>query len=153
MPTLEFIELKDSSLNLINEVHSLFPHWKRASVQKKLAATRRKKDHRYVAISNGKVVAHVRVVLGKSIHKHRAQILSLVVNSSMRRKGIGTKLMKFVINELSKNRSLLILEVDKNNLAAIKLYKKLGFEKYGLLKNASIVSKKSVDNVLMKKEL
>jgi ribosomal protein S18 acetylase RimI-like enzyme len=153
MPDLEFVELNDSSLNLINEVHALFPHWKRASVQKKLAATRRKKDRRFVAISNGKVIAHVRVIMGKSIHKHRAQILSLVVSNSMRRKGIGTKLMKFVIKELSGKKSLLILEVDKNNLPAIKLYKKLGFKKYGLLEKASIVSGKSVDNVLMRKEI
>lgn len=153
MADLEFVELTDSSLKLINDLHLLFPHWKRSSVQKKLNATSQGKDKRFVAFSNSKVVAHIRVVSGKSIHKHRAQLLSLVVIPQMRRKGIATKLVEFVIKSLSGKKSLLILEVDENNLAAIKLYKKLGFEKYGLLKKASIVRGKFVNNVLMEKEI
>ncbi len=153
MPDFEFVEIKDSSLKLIGEIHALFPHWKRSSVQKKLAATRRGRDRRFAVLSDGKVVAHVRVVNGKSIHKHRAQILSLVVSPLMRRKGIGTKLMRFVIRELSSEKKLLLLEVDKTNTPAIRLYSKLGFKKYGLLKKASISKNRFVDNVLMKKDL
>ena len=36
---------------------------------------------------------------------------------------------------------------------AIELYKKLGFVKYGVLKKASIVGGKYVDNILMEKGL
>jgi ribosomal protein S18 acetylase RimI-like enzyme len=149
---IEFKQLKDITLNTVDEVHALFPHWKRASVQKKIKATNSRRDKRFVALSNGKIVAHVRVVNGRGLHKHRVEITSLIVEPKCRRKHIGTDLMKFVLSELPKERRLVLLAVDVKNSPAIELYKKLGFEEYGLLKKASKINDKFVDNCLMRKE-
>lgn len=150
---LEFKRLSESGLNIIDEMHALFPHWKVASVQKKISATLNGKDARFVALRSGKVIAHVRVLFGKGLHKHRVELTSLVVHQKHRHAGVANGLMQFALSSLNKNKSLVILEVSTKNKPAIALYKKFGFEKYGLLKKASIVNGKYVDNILMKKEL
>ncbi|MFA6064318.1 MAG: GNAT family N-acetyltransferase [archaeon] len=148
-----FGELSELNLNTISEVHALFPHWKKSSVQKKLSATIKGIDKRFVALENGRIVAHVKVVFGKGLHKHRAEISSLVVESSHRRHRIGIGLMEFTLKNLPGSKTLVLLAVDSKNKPAILLYKKLGFSKYGLLKKAALINEKYVDNCLMKKEL
>lgn len=150
---MDFKELKEIDLNTVSEVHALFPHWKRSSVQRKLDSTQKKKDQRFVALNKGKIVAHVKVVYGQGLHKHRAEITSLVVDEKLRKHHIGSGLMKFVLANLFSQTSLVLLAVETKNKPAIKLYKKLGFEKYGLLKRASFVNGQFVDNILMKKDL
>lgn len=150
---VEFKQLTESSLNVIDEISALFPHWKRASVQKKIENTIGKKDWRFVALHDGKIIGHVRVLFGKGLHKHRVEFTSLVVVPKERHHGVAHELMLFAINSLSKKKSLAILAVSTKNKPAIALYKKLGFEKYGVLKNAAIVEGKFVDNILMQKKL
>jgi ribosomal protein S18 acetylase RimI-like enzyme len=149
---VKFSELSDTNLDTICELHSFFPHWKKSSVQKKINATLKGLDKRFVARENGRIVAHVKVVFGKGLHKHRAEVTSLVVEQNHRRHHIGLELMKFVLTEVGKSKKLILLSVDSKNSAAIKLYKKLGFSKYGVLKKAALVNGKFVDNYLMKKE-
>jgi len=150
---IEFKELSQINLSTISELHSLFSHWKKSSVQKKLNATIKGMDKRFVALENGKVVAHVRVVFGKGLHKHRAEISSLVVEYSHRRHHVGIGLMEFTLKNLPDTKKIVLLAVDSKNKPAILLYKKLGFSKYGLLKKAALINDKFVDNCLMKKEL
>ena len=150
---LEFKRLSESNLNVISELHALFPHWKVLSVQKKISATLNGKDVRFVALLDGKIIAHIRFIYPKGLHKHRVELTSLVVHPKHRHEGVARGLMSFAISCLSKGKWLLTLEVSTKNKPAISLYKKLGFTKYGLLRKASIVSGKSVDNILMKKEL
>jgi ribosomal protein S18 acetylase RimI-like enzyme len=150
---VEFKELVGIDLNTVDQLHSLFPKWKKASVQKKINDTLQGKDKRFVALLDGKIIAHTRISLGKGLHKHRAEITSLVVDSMHRRKGIATGLMNFALKNLPKGKHLVLLAVDSKNKAAIKLYKNIGFEKYGLLKKASQIDGKFVDNYLMKKQL
>lgn len=57
-----------------------------------------------------------------------AEILSITVDKSERRHGIGRKLMESVLRQLHQLRAeSLFLEVDEQNTAAIALYKRLGF--------------------------
>lgn len=56
------------------------------------------------------------------------ELLTLGVVPEMRRQGIGTILMQ---NILSSRKNIVLLEVAANNIAAISLYYKLGFEKFG----------------------
>ena len=153
MKGIEFKELDDTNLNTIEELHALFPHWKKSSVQKKIKMTNKRRDKRFVALKNGKIIAHVKVVFGKGLHNHRAEVTSLVVEPRNRRQKIGTELMRYVLKQLPADRSLVLLAVDTKNKPAIELYKKLGFEEYGHLKKASRLNGKYVDNYLMKKEL
>ena len=71
-------------------------------------------------------------VLGFNIVRHtpqEAEILSIAVDRRGRRRGLGDALMREAILRLRADRiSNLLLEVDIENEAAIKLYEKLGFE-------------------------
>ena len=67
-------------------------------------------------------------VLIKSV-LDEAEIISVATKPSARRKGIAWQLMSAAIRKLSADRvKSVFLEVDINNEAAIRLYKKLGFE-------------------------
>ena len=62
-------------------------------------------------------------------------ITNIVVKKSFRRFGIGSKILESIIN-LSKTYNLdsITLEVNINNINAIKLYEKYGFKKLGIRK-------------------
>ena len=79
-----------------------------------------------------------------------AHVTNIVTKKDLRKNGIGSTLLEELIN-LSKNLNLvsITLEVNENNLDAIKLYEKFGFEKLGIRKkyynntdNALIMTKK-----------
>lgn len=63
------------------------------------------------------------------------EITNIVVRKDMRNKGIGNILLNKLI-QLSKGnqKNTIFLEVNSNNLNAIKLYEKNGFKKVGLRK-------------------
>lgn len=61
-----------------------------------------------------------------------AEILTVAVARSSRRRGLGRKLMDAVLRHLHGERAeSLFLEVDETNTAAIALYRRLGFRKVG----------------------
>ncbi len=150
---LTFEVLKEPNLKDINDFQLLFPNWKRKSILKKLKETENKKDKRIIVRDQEKIIAHLKINFHKDIHKHRVILSSMVVIESYRKKGIGEKLVKFSIKNLPKEIKLILLEVNENNKTALKLYKKLGFKKYGYLKKATIVSNKFSNNILLEKEL
>lgn len=60
------------------------------------------------------------------------EITNIVTKKSERKKGIGNLLLDKLINMASKTgRSNISLEVNENNIIAINLYKKFGFETVG----------------------
>jgi len=145
-------QITESSLKNIDELHKLFPHWHRGSVIKKLKNTCEGSNLRFVARKNGKIIAHVKLILGTGIHKHVVTITSLIVDPLDRRNGIGVGLMSYAMSKLPSRILVATLAVDSKNRAAINLYKKIGFERYGLLKKASKIKGKFVDNYLMEKQ-
>lgn len=150
---IEFKKLQNHDLTTIDDLRELFPFWRRESILKKIRETEKGKDVRFVATLNGKIIAHVKYILGKSLHKHRVEMVSLIVEENERRKGIAKKLVNFSLKNLPPHICLIILAVDKKNKPAINLYKKLGFKEHGLLKNASKINNKFVDNLLMNKKI
>ncbi|MDD3083647.1 MAG: GNAT family N-acetyltransferase [Candidatus ainarchaeum sp.] len=150
---IKFEQLTENSLKEINELQKIFPNWTRESSIKKIRSTIRGKDFRFVVKKNEEIIAHVKFLKKKSIHEHIAEMTSLIVNSSERRKGIATKLINFSIEKLPKKIKLITLAVDSKNKNAINLYKKIGFKKYGLLKKGSKIREKYVNNCLMVKEV
>ena len=78
-----------------------------------------------------------------------ADIMNIVVKKSKRKLGIGSLLLKNIIELCKKlNVSTLFLEVNEKNLPAISLYKKFGFEEVGFRKNYY----KENNAIVMKKE-
>ena len=60
------------------------------------------------------------------------EILTVAVARSHRRQGLGWQLMDAVLRELHAQRAeALFLEVDETNVAAIALYRRLGFRQVG----------------------
>lgn len=99
-----------------------------------------------VAKNNDEIVGFA----GIWISIDEAHITNIVTKKGLRKNGIGSTLLEELIN-LSKNLNLvsITLEVNENNLDAIKLYEKFGFEKLGIRKkyynntdNALIMTKK-----------
>lgn len=61
-----------------------------------------------------------------------ANIMNIVIRKDMRKKGVGTTMLKKIIDISIKQKAKFItLEVNYNNFPAIKLYKKFEFEEIG----------------------
>ena len=86
-----------------------------------------------VALLNDIIVGYVIGVIRRNRIGH---VVNIAVDSQFRRKGIGTELMKKLI-ELFKNREveLVRLEVRISNIPARKLYEKLGFTNEYIIPN------------------
>ena len=63
-------------------------------------------------------------------------ILNLTISKNFRKKGLGTSLIKLIINDsILRGTEDIILEVRVNNHEAIALYQKLDFKKVGVRKD------------------
>tara|TARA_B100000676_G_C18059057_1_gene836464 strand:+ start:37 stop:486 length:450 start_codon:yes stop_codon:yes gene_type:complete len=88
-----------------------------------------------------------------SINKEDAEIITMAVVPKYQNQGIGF----LILNELDEvllksNCKKVFLEVASNNLIALHLYKKVGFQNFGIRKNYyKILKDKKVDAILMKK--
>ena len=61
------------------------------------------------------------------------EIINVVVDINYRKKSIATRLIDYVMNYYE-GLEYLLLEVNENNISAINLYKKLGFETINIRK-------------------
>ncbi len=86
-----------------------------------------------------KVVEFNDEIIGYIIAKKildEAEILSIAVKQSFRRKGIAEALLKEILSTLKKEAvKVCYLEVRISNFSAINLYKKVGFKECGIRKN------------------
>ena len=91
------------------------------------------KNSKYIIAKMGNEIvgfAGVKVVL------EQADIMNIVTKKNCRNKGIGSLLLKSLIDICKDlNVSSIMLEVDENNLSAIHLYKNFGFEILNTRKN------------------
>ncbi len=81
-----------------------------------------------------------------------AEILRIGTLPQQQRQGIGTQLLIFLVAELQQNHletNSLLLEVRADNLPAIKLYQKQGFQQIDCRKNYY----QDVDGLIMQKQL
>jgi len=74
-----------------------------------------------------------------SIHFHNVEdfvdIINVEIHENFRHQGFGTKLMELFLKQMNKRGNRVItLEVSVNNVAAIALYKKFGFQAVHLRK-------------------
>ena len=82
------------------------------------------------------------------------EILSLAIDLSKRRRGIGTLLLKKLINKAKKEEiHRILLEVSENNTVAISFYEKLGFKKVSKRKNYYKEGIETYDAHIMEKSI
>ena len=82
------------------------------------------------------------------------EILSLATDIKKRRRGVGLGLLSKLL-EMAKREKIkrIILEVSKNNIAAINMYSKLGFKKVSTRKKYYRIGANEIDAYLMEKIL
>lgn len=99
-----------------------------------------------VAKFNGQIIGFA----GTKVMVEESDIMNIVVKKDFRNQGIGSLLLKELI-DLSKKQNLtsITLEVMEENYPAIHLYKNFGFEQIGLRKNYY----KDKNGLIMKKSL
>ena len=86
----------------------------------------------FLALVEGKPKAPPAGFILARLAAGEAEILTVAVAKSLRRHGIGHRLVDETLRRLHTERAQsLFLEVDGGNLAAIKLYKRFGFKKVG----------------------
>lgn len=97
-----------------------------------------KKDLELFLIINGEVMGSARITKKESTEKHVGQI-GIFLKKEARGKGLGEKLLKEIIKQGVKKFKfkIITLRVISKNKIAQNLYKKLGFEKVGVIKGGS----------------
>ncbi|PHP69033.1 ribosomal-protein-alanine N-acetyltransferase [Zhengella mangrovi] len=86
----------------------------------------------FVACQEGKGVTSPAGFVLARLAAGEAEILTIAVARSVRRRGIGRLLMDAVMRKLHADRAeSLFLEVDETNAPAIALYRRFGFRKVG----------------------
>ena len=141
------IEVYKMSLNDLESIKEILvsdfdDFWNYSILKDELSSTN---SYYLVAKSDNEILgfAGIKYVLND------ADIMNIVVKKSKRKSGIGSLLLKNIIELCKKlNVSTLFLEVNEKNLPAISLYKKFGFEEVGFRKNYY----KENNAIVMKKE-
>ena len=103
-------------------------------------------NSKYIVAKLGKEIigfAGIKIILDE------ADIMNIVTKKAFRNNGLGSLLLKNLIN-ISKNSNVksINLEVKEDNLSAIHLYKKFGFQILGTRKNYY----KNKNAIIMKKD-
>jgi len=96
-----------------------------------------KKEAIYVYVEVDRVFAgSAHLMLGTRRRKHTGQ-LGISLAAPFRDEGIGTELLRYLINQAKKlGLKLLLLSCFENNPRALHVYEKLGFQKAGIIPQA-----------------
>ena len=127
------MELRDMNLSdldkISNKLNEFDDFWTIGIFQDEL---KNPNCHYIVAIDNNEIIGFG----GVSIVLDEATVNNIAVRLDKRSNGIGTLILQKLI-DLSKsyNTNSITLEVNVNNLHAIKLYEKYGFKNLGFRKN------------------
>ena len=108
-----------------------------------------------LAFSEGKLVGNTQINLQAKAIKHIG-VFGISLAKEFRGEGIGTLLMEKLIGEAKqhlKGLKIITLEMFGNNKIAEKLYRKMGFIKYGNLPKGIIYRGTPVDHIYMFKEV
>ena len=100
----------------------------------------------YVYKEEDKVIAYINY----QIMYERSELININVKDSYQNKGIASKLLEFMFEDLkSKDVKSITLEVKVTNTKAIHLYEKYGFKEVSVRKGYY----QGIDGILMEKEL
>ena len=81
----------------------------------------------YIALYQNKIVGKVELRRVACDNTGAWQVAGLSISEDLRGLGIGEQLLKSGITAIGENNPTLVLDVNKENIRAIKLYRKLGF--------------------------
>src|SRR3989344_259366 len=140
-------ELQDAAQTQRN----IFPNKTLRQIEDRLNSAHKR---RIVAEYNNEIIGYAVLAFRTVPHAHTALLHSLFVNEQFRNKGIGRAIIKYAEElALQNGIEILLLEASAENKNATSLYKKLGFEEYGLLQKGYKKDGNYKGLVLMKKFL
>jgi len=123
---MEIREVEDNELMDLSDIEQIsFKNSYRIST---LADMYGKSSYKFLGIFNKNRMAGY-IILLDSIDIY--EVIKIAISPNYRGKGLGKKLLSYVLKNLDKN---LILEVRVSNETAINLYESLGFEKINIRK-------------------
>jgi L-phenylalanine/L-methionine N-acetyltransferase len=103
-----------------------------------------------VAESQGSIIGYVSVNEGKRSFSHTVS-LAIAITQEWRQQGVGTALMRAMIEWCRTNPNIKRLELDvfMNNPRAIHVYEKLGFEREGIARASAYKHGEYLDSLKM----
>ncbi|MEE3428302.1 MAG: ribosomal protein S18-alanine N-acetyltransferase [Ruminococcus sp.] len=118
-------ELKDNEIQCIAEIEKLSfsKPWSEESIKSSFNS----ESCKFYTAKTDKIVGYI----GVSIAADEGYILNVAVHPDFRGQGIGRKLVTFLIEKYGESLRFITLEVRPSNIAAVKLYTSLGFNKVG----------------------
>ena len=118
-------ELDDVSEIMELEIGSIVHPWERKAIESLITDENKRC---LVAVADGKIACYV----GAESVLDESNIGNIVTHKDFREKCIGTKLFKAMLDELKASGIVKVfLEVEHDNVPAIRLYETLKFVKYG----------------------
>lgn len=118
-------ELDDVSEIMELETSSIVHPWERKAIESLITDDNKRC---LVAVADGKIAGYV----GAESVLDESNIGNIVTQKEFRGKGIGTKLFLAMLDELKASGIVKVfLEVEHDNVPALRLYEKLKFVKYG----------------------
>lgn len=122
MQMQDFEKIKN---NLIEDFDDF---WKPSVLETELSSPNR----RYMMLKNSNEIA---AFIGILINANEMEIMNIVVKKLERKKGYASQLLNETIEFARENNfARILLEVNANNISAIKLYEKFGFKQNGIRK-------------------
>jgi len=106
------------------------------------------------ALSEGKPVGMIVYVFGERLRtRHVANIYGVYVTTVHRGKGVGTRLLEGALLLIRKNREIVKvkLSVNPEQLAAVKMYGRAGFEVAGRMRKEVKIGRRYYDMLVMEK--
>src|SRR3989344_1450702 len=146
--SLREVELQDAAQILRN----IFPNKTLRQIENRIKNSEH--ERRIVAEYNNEIIGYAVLAFRTVPHAHTALLHSLFVKEDFRSKGIGRAIIKYAEElALQNGIEILLLETSAENKSATSLYKKIGFEEYGLLQKGYKKGSRYRDLALMKKIL
>lgn len=141
-----FIRFQGEKISLEEEIKYL---------KSQLEKIAKKKALTLLVFSHEKLIGISDINMRDKIERHIG-VLGITIVKDFRGKGIGSLLMKYVIEQAIENISqleIVILGVFSNNQLARKMYKKFGFKEYSVLPKGVKLENTYVDHIEMYKNV
>ena len=108
-------------------------------------------DRAFVAVENGEIAGMAVMLKNRCFTRRHSAKLAVMVAPYYQEKGVGSSLMKRLMDEADEKLGLrrIELHVLTDNIPAISLYKKFGFKIEATRKNAAVKDGKFVDEYFM----
>ncbi len=112
------------------------------------------RDRLILAFDDKRIVGMVGVIYEYKLRrKHVANIVWMYVDGNFRGNGIAKKLINELLSDIDPTIKKISLMVNATQEYAIKLYKSLGFEIVGTMKDDLLINNEYVDTLIMEKYL